>query len=320
MALAIYAATQGRGFAIFDKWSAKSSKYDPAKTRQRWEEIRGSPPDRFGARGRYIFNLARAHGWWPKTAPTYPEATFDDLDAARDKVRQVAREFFTLDEQPKNAFELFAEANGVEPTPSVWAMRIDTGVGKTRIVVQEIAKSGKRVIYAVPTHKLGSDIQRQFAQLGVVARIFRGRTADDPESAGSKMCLNLDAVELAMELHADISRRCCEYNGQCCRFYNKCGYQRQQATSPEVWVVAADIIFHNHKVFSKRDMLIVDESIWQKALRGIDPKTSGSCHWRRWLPATRGDAIWRPNCQCRPVTVGLSAATSRIWMPQHSAK
>ena len=41
MALAIYAATQGRGFAIFDKWSAKSSKYDPAKTRQRWEEIRG---------------------------------------------------------------------------------------------------------------------------------------------------------------------------------------------------------------------------------------------------------------------------------------
>ena len=65
-------------------------------------------------------------------------------------------------------------------------MRIDTGVGKTRIVVKEIAKSGKHgVVYAIPTHKLGNEIERQFAEHGVIARVFRGRAADDPEKAGA---------------------------------------------------------------------------------------------------------------------------------------
>lgn len=271
MALAIYAATQGRGIAIFAAWSAKSSKYDPAKTRQRWQEISGSPPDRFGVRGHYIYNLARANGWLPRTTPTYPEATFSDLDAARDKVRQVICDFLTLDEQLKNAFQLFAEANGVEPTPPAWAMRIDTGVGKTRIVVEEIAKSGKSgVVYAVPTHKLGGEIERQFARHGVIARVFRGRTADDPENAGLKMCLNLDAVELAMELHADISKTCCEYKGQLCCFYNRCGYQRQKFPRPQVWIAATDTIFHHQGAFGKPGTLVIDESFWRKAIKGID--------------------------------------------------
>jgi Bifunctional DNA primase/polymerase, N-terminal/Primase C terminal 2 (PriCT-2) len=271
MALAIYAATQGRGFAIFNAWSAKSWKYNPSTTGQRWQEIYGSPPDRFGARGRYIHNLAQAHGGLPRTAPTYPEATFNDLIAAREKVRQVACEFLTLDERPKNAFELLADANDAEPTPSVWAMRIDTGVGKTRIVVDEIAKSGKRgIVYAVPTHKLGDDIERQFADHGVVARAFRGRSADDPERPGAQMCLNMPAVEVALKCHADISKSCCEYKKRYCRFISQCGYQRQMLPRPQVWIIAADMIFHHQAAFGKLQALIIDESFWQKSLRGIE--------------------------------------------------
>ena len=90
-ALALFAATTGRGFAIFDRWSSKSKKYDPAVTRDRWEEICGSPPDRMGAQ--YIYNLARANGWLRRTTPTYAPASFSDLEAARHEVRRIAGEF-----------------------------------------------------------------------------------------------------------------------------------------------------------------------------------------------------------------------------------
>jgi hypothetical protein len=267
--LALFAATQGRGLAIFDQFSRWSAKYDRAKTLERWEGIRGSPPDRIGAS--HIYHRAAAHGWYPKTSPTYPAVTFSDLDSARREVRRIANGFLRLDEQPKNAFLLAAEAAGSAPTPPVRAMRVDTGVGKTRIVVEEIAKSGKPgIMYGVPTHKLGSDIERQFSDHGVVARVFRGRSADDPEKVGSKMCLNLAAVEIALKCQADVARTCCEYNGKCCHFFDQCGYQRQQATRPQVWIVATDMVFHRVAAFGTPRALIIDESFWQKALRGID--------------------------------------------------
>jgi hypothetical protein len=267
--LALFAATQGRGLAIFDQFSKRSAKYDQAKTLERWEQICGSPPDRIGAS--HIFHRAAAHGWHPKTSPTYPAAAFSDLNSARREVKRIADEFLGLDEQPKNVFQLFAESVGIEPTPEVWAIRVDTGVGKTRIMVGEIAMSGQRgIMYAVPTHKLGSDIERQFSDHGVTARVFRGRSADDPERVGSKMCLNLAAVELALKCQADVARTCCEKHGNFCHFYNQCGYQRQQAAGPQVWIVAADMVFHRVAVFGNPRALIIDESFWQKALRGID--------------------------------------------------
>jgi Bifunctional DNA primase/polymerase, N-terminal/Primase C terminal 2 (PriCT-2) len=269
LGLALFAATQGRGLAIFDQFSKRSAKYDQAKTLERWEQICGSPPDRIGAR--HIFHRAAAHGWTPKTSPTYPAAAFSDLNSARGEVKRIADEFLGLDEQPKNVFQLFAESVGIELTPEVWAMKVDTGVGKTRIMVGEIAMSDQRgIMYAVPTHKLGSDIERQFSDHGVVARVFRGRSADDPENVGSKMCLNLAAVEIALKCQADIARTCCEKHGNCCRFYDQCGYQRQQAAGPQVWIIAADMVFHRQDAFGRPRALIIDESFWQKALRGID--------------------------------------------------
>jgi hypothetical protein len=267
--LALFAATEGRGLAIFDHFSRRSAKYDPARTLERWEQICGSPPDRIGAR--HIYQRAAAHGWKPKASPTYPAAAFSDLGSARREVKRIADEFLGLDEQPKNVFLLFAESVGIELTPEVWALRVDTGVGKTRIMVGEIAMSGQRgIMYAVPTHKLGSDIERQFSDHGVVARVFRGRSADDPERVGSKMCLNLAAVELALKCQADVARTCCEKSGRYCHFYNQCGYQRQQAADPLVWIVAADMVFHRQDAFGRPRALIIDESFWQKALRGID--------------------------------------------------
>jgi Primase C terminal 2 (PriCT-2)/Bifunctional DNA primase/polymerase, N-terminal len=65
MGLAIYAATGGsdHGGVIFDDWSAKSTKYNPYVTGERWRHYHRSPPSRTGI-GKLI-SLALAAGWRP---------------------------------------------------------------------------------------------------------------------------------------------------------------------------------------------------------------------------------------------------------------
>src|SRR5262249_20247389 len=48
--MAIYAATGGSsaGFAIFDRFSRKSAKYDERNTREKWRSYHSSPPNRIG--------------------------------------------------------------------------------------------------------------------------------------------------------------------------------------------------------------------------------------------------------------------------------
>jgi hypothetical protein len=66
--LAIYAASGGSaaGGIIFDDWSAKSSKYNPYTTADRWNHYRRCPPSRIG-KGTLV-HLARQAGWRPTRA------------------------------------------------------------------------------------------------------------------------------------------------------------------------------------------------------------------------------------------------------------
>jgi hypothetical protein len=61
--LAIYAASNGskEGFICFDDLSARSPKYDPYRTRERWLNYRRSPPSRIGIGT--VIQLARECGW-----------------------------------------------------------------------------------------------------------------------------------------------------------------------------------------------------------------------------------------------------------------
>ena len=47
-------------FEAVDRWSEKSSKYDPGRTEERWNHIARHPPDHIGAGT--IFHLARQGG------------------------------------------------------------------------------------------------------------------------------------------------------------------------------------------------------------------------------------------------------------------
>lgn len=64
--MAIWAATAGKGFAIFDTWSQKSAKYDAETTRGRWEHYETSPPNRIGAGSLFFMAREARPGWsWP---------------------------------------------------------------------------------------------------------------------------------------------------------------------------------------------------------------------------------------------------------------
>jgi hypothetical protein len=86
------------------------------------------------------------------------------------------------------------------------------------------------------------------------------------------MCLRPEIVELAIECQADITKTCCKDGKKVCPLLPRCGYYRQQddAESVQVWIVASDMLFHTQKILGKPALVIIDEAIWQKGLRGIE--------------------------------------------------
>ena len=144
-------------------------------------------------------------------------------------MREVARNFLLAIDAP----DPWRNYSNEPPPPIAHAARIDVGVGKTKITIEELARWIKqeerdRVVYATPRHNLNEDIERQFAARGINARIFRGREGDDPLQPGKQMCLNLAAVELALKCNAEITSACCKTKQHRCRFFGRCGYQRNE--------------------------------------------------------------------------------------------
>lgn len=66
--MAIYVAAEGsgQGAVVFDDWSAKSVKYNPYTTAERWAHYHRHPPSRIGM-GTLVY-LARQAGWRPSKA------------------------------------------------------------------------------------------------------------------------------------------------------------------------------------------------------------------------------------------------------------
>ena len=319
--LALFAATGGskKGFELFDALSQQSNKYDADTTRARWQEIRSSPPDRTGA-GK-LLKIAREHGWVPGLKPhppSYPSEGGPLSDQTRDEIRRVVRRFLDSLLNPKKyrddaadmEFYDFWIANGGDDDeipwpPLVWAMKVVTGGGKTSIMVEEIARWLKvnvhmtPLIFAVPHHKLGAEVVKQFIKLGIDARQFRGYMAPDPgnplniekwklnpdtpddELDLAPMCWMPDRVGLAAKTRSQIAASCCKKGKNKCPYYDGdggeavCPYRQQypaEGDEPQVWVVASDILFHTHVLFKHAKAVIVDESFWQKGLRGLPRK------------------------------------------------
>ncbi len=196
------------------------------------------------------------------------------------------------------------------------AIRVATGVGKTRIAAELIAEDVRRrrrennklgFLYAVPRHKLGDEVAALFEANGITARVFRGRTADDPDASGAgvKMCLDVEAVTLALQLGMPVSTSCCKgkhpATGEvvtCPSFYD-CSYQAQVRDRPDVWIVPHQILYQAQAALGDVAGVVIDESFWQAGIKtagkgltldevGAAPPIGG-----KWLDAAADVAAYR---------------------------
>ena len=197
--------------------------------------------------------------------PTYPKplGSIEDgrrfLDRAiRDIADQIRAWLDRLDDPPKNA---------EVPTPPVFAIRADAGVGKTRLfcrlVVAPLVDVGYPIVIAVPLHDLGDAIvKRELRTLDIDARVYRGREADDPDNPGKEMCLALDRATAVQSAMGDVARHACRRNADhICPAYEFCGYQKQRNATPQVWLVPHQLLAHPRPKFIPAPALLgIDES------------------------------------------------------------
>ena len=174
------------------------------------------------------------------------------------------------------------------PLPAV-AIQVDGGLGKTREgikrAIQHVRNGKGSVTYAVPTHKLGNELRRRFAEEdpGISVDIWRGRSADDPDSNGEAMCRDLDAV-LDVQAHGgDVQKLACEgkdLSGQIrrCPHFDSCAYQAQRHREADIWIVAHNLLFNKKPAaIAQPGLVIIDESFIGAAMQGVTgrPKRIG---------------------------------------------
>ena len=178
--------------------------------------------------------------------------------------------------------------------PEHGALVVDVGAGKSRTTREAlagfIAKAKltgvpHRVLWLVPTHKLGNETLEEMRQIGLRVAVMRGREAWDPDTIDPEegkptiqMCLNIPAVEDAMEAGYDAEGAACgkpsKKKGESrplCPYHGQCAYQRQKKP-----VAAADVVIASHQslfhelpteVGRGLGLIVVDESWWQSGLK-----------------------------------------------------
>ncbi len=217
------------GFEIFDAWSQQCPKwfdpkkkmevgYDKAYTRQRWEEMKGTPPDRTGMAK--LRKIAGGFGWTPALyaqPASYPSEGGIISDVERGQIRKRVREF--LDGPERNLwldgicymewvqrdYRRWRRSNPQEKPetfvlpPVEWAIKVVMGGGKTSIVIEEIAnwlkERGREVtpiVFQVTTHELAEEVKAKFVEHEIDARIIRGYLAPDPNNPLNKAKLARD--------------------------------------------------------------------------------------------------------------------------------
>ena len=245
--------------------------------------------------------------------PTYALVEPEAVEAARHKLGQILAEFIApiLD-------SIEARQRNDEPEPDatavidfnsaadddipfhVHAMRVATGVGKTRASAQAIAadrharrQAGEqndrpRMRGFTPCLRIGwgghcPALRYSWPE----SKSFAGREASNPEDPLQKMCMNLEQVKLAVETGLPVTTACCKHKPKRgkerrCQFIDTCGYQRQlRGENPDVWIGAHELLFHPQQALRNIVAVVVDESFWQDGLRiakqGVALKRDGKC-------------------------------------------
>jgi putative DNA primase/helicase len=233
----------------------------------------------------WIGNRAADRG----TALAEAEGVEQSFPEASDKLRLLVQEFLLKvadpDFDPKapalsvaDRFRRLARRFGPDPDLA-WAIGVDPGGSKTTITIEELAdwlhRLGTRlegpVIYAVPRHELGEEILKKFLAKGIDARIFRGRSAKDPDEPDELMCRNQKQYQLAVKLRADIYKSCCHSKHGICPLKATCKWigqiPKKGEPLPKVWIVAHELLFSGLEALGNPVAVIVDEALWKSGIR-----------------------------------------------------
>jgi hypothetical protein len=254
-------------------------------------------------------NLRRHHRYWSDVLQYLPDNMIDwahwlldhpgalkrktirlskeerkEVDAAATREAIYAHVARTIERaRSGDAIDPFKElANEVLETPPVVLLVAPTGSRKSTLMrdaaVQYVAEHPEEsVVILMPRHKLGDEqielLQQKHS--GTDAAVWRGRHAWDPEIRGKKMCWREEeAKELEMALLNVEHHLCKQGRGEKaikCRFFDRCGYQRQKQIEASIWFAAHECMTHEMpKVFGKVGWVIIDESPLDAFMFGID--------------------------------------------------
>jgi hypothetical protein len=160
---------------------------------------------------------------------------------------------------------------------------IEAARGEGRTFEDEVLQGAlpRRVLWFVPTHKLGNESLAAMQSLGLNVAIMRGREADVPgssdredETPAEKMCLNLAAVDDAVLIGHDVESSVCGSGNPgelTCPFRDRCQYQRQKklVAKADVVIAAHQALFYHlpRQAVGGVGLVIVDESWWQTGLQ-----------------------------------------------------
>jgi len=198
------------------------------------------------------------------------------------------------------AWHRLGEIEQAEKPPEHSALVVDVGLGKTTTTrealagfilaamgkdrsFEEIVMQGalpSRVLWLVPTHKLGNETLTKMRELGLNVAVMRGREADEPgtedpdDGKFQRMCLNLPAVEDALEAGYDVEGAACgspKEGMPRCPYRDQCAYQRQKkvVAQADVVITSHQSLFHHlpKEISNGLGLVVADESWWQIGLR-----------------------------------------------------
>lgn len=143
----------------------------------------------------------------------------------------------------------------------IYALQAQVGLGKTQTLIALLPdmlaalRHGRCVAIAVPNHKLSKELEARLRAAGIAAEVYLGPAQPDPQQPEVSMCQELELFERYQ--NAGIAPKLCTK----CEKRTLCGYQRQQETKSDVWIVAHAVLYsERRRPVPPVDFLIIDES------------------------------------------------------------
>lgn len=220
----------------------------------------------------------------PEGMRPFHDAPTHDVNRARDVLRGQIRDFL-------DSAEAFHDAPADDrPAPRHLGLAIDVGTGKSVTAREEVARFSARMrdasqphraLWLVPTIQLGTDAESHFADMpGVAVAVHRGREQPNPANPSEPMCLDLEAVKLAVAAGLSVETAVCgsgKEGAPSCPFRRadgpcgkQCGYfaQQEATAAADVVIAAHEAAFHLPAGVKKNLALTVfDEAWWQDGIK-----------------------------------------------------